>query len=85
MNKIAYLERNKQGGIFSLEEDAVASAPNFVVALQGKSNLIEGKDMRTRPNEFGSMTARKNDRSQIKPVFCHKGPLKAIKGHTRPC
>ena len=42
------------------------------------------RPLETRPNEFGYMTARKDDRSQIKLIFCHKGPLKAIKRHKRP-
>ena len=28
----------------------------------------------TRPNEFGSMTARKDDSSPSKSIFCHKRP-----------
>ena len=27
----------------------------------------------TRPNKFGSMTARKDDTSPMKPIFCQKG------------
>ena len=38
----------------------------------------------TRPNEFGSMTARKDNSSPIKSIFCHKRsikrPCKTIKG-----
>ena len=30
--------------------------------------------VRTRPNEFGSMTARKDDRSPIRSIFCHERP-----------
>ena len=30
--------------------------------------------VKTRPNEFGSMTARKDDSSPIKSTFCHKRP-----------
>ena len=42
------------------------------------------------PNEFVSMTARKDDSSRIKSIFCHKRsyetikrPITTIKGHTR--
>ena len=38
----------------------------------------------TRLNEFGSLTARKNDTSPIKSIFCYfktKRPLKNQKGH----
>ena len=53
--------------------------------------------MQTRPNEFGSMTERKDNPSPIKSIFCHKREkkpyktmkchtrsYKTIKGHTRP-
>ena len=49
----------------------------FFTASKSKWNKVQ-----TTPNK--SMNARKYDRSQIKPIFCHKGPLEAIKGHTRP-
>ena len=45
----------------------------------------------TRPNEFGSMTARKDNARLIKSIFCPKWPQKgythkkAIKCHTRSC
>lgn len=45
LNKIAHLESRSRGGGFMMEEDAIASAPNFVVSLQGKSNLIEGQNL----------------------------------------
>ena len=33
----------------------------------------------TRPNEFGSMTARKDNTSPIKSIFCHWRPQTTIK------
>ena len=32
------------------------------------------KSILTRPNEFGSMTARKDDTSPIRSIFCHARP-----------
>ena len=43
LHKIANLEKKKQSG-FSLEEDTIAAPPNFVVGLQGKNTLVEGKN-----------------------------------------
>ena len=33
----------------------------------------------TRPNEFGSLTARKDDKNPIESIFCHKRPYMTIK------
>ena len=45
LGKIANLEKKTRGGIATMEDVEVASAPNFVVALQGKNNLIEGQNL----------------------------------------
>jgi hypothetical protein len=44
LQKIAYLE-SKQLSSNLAEEDGIQSAPVFVVALQGKTNLIEGQNV----------------------------------------
>ena len=44
LEKIAYLEK-KQMSHGMVEEDGVASAPVFVVPLQGKTQLIEGQNV----------------------------------------
>ena len=44
LQKIAYLE-SKQMSLNLAEEDGIQSAPVFVVALQGKTNLIEGQNV----------------------------------------
>ena len=44
LSKIAHLEK-KAKSAFGMEEETVQSAPNFVVALQGKTNLIEGQNL----------------------------------------
>ena len=44
LHKIAHLERKTQK-ISSMEEETQISAPNFVVALQGKTSLIEGQNL----------------------------------------
>ena len=46
-------------------------------------NIVVGD---TRPNEFGSMTAREDDMKnmQFKAIKDHTRPSKAIQGHTRP-
>ena len=39
----------------------------------------------TRPNEFGSMTTRKDDIvSPIKSIFCYKRPCKTMQDYERP-
>ena len=45
LGKIANLEKKTRGGIATMEDVEVVSAPNFVVALQGKTNLIEGQNL----------------------------------------
>ena len=39
--------------------------------------------IKTRPNEFGSMTARKDDSITIKSIFCQKLTQKATKYHKK--
>ena len=46
-----------------------------------KSENITLKQEETRPNEFRSMTARKDGRSPVKSISCYKKPQK---GHKRP-
>ena len=42
LHKIAHLERKKTS-TFGGEEETVPAPPNFIVGLQGKTSLIEGK------------------------------------------
>ena len=54
-----------------------------------KSRLcLHERDLKKRPNELGSMTARKDDSSPIKSIFCHKEAIQdhrnAIKDRARP-
>ena len=58
-----------------------------LIAILQKKNRYYFKLI--RPNEFGSMTARKDNTSQIKSIFCHKRsiqehkrPYKTMQGHT---
>ena len=46
----------------------------FKKLLGHASTPTTTKSTTTRPNEFGSMTARKDDTSPVKSIFCHKRP-----------
>ncbi len=45
LTKIAHLESKGVSGLVGPEEEGVVSAPQFIVALQGKTNLMEGQNL----------------------------------------